>query len=78
MPFTESQILNWARQLGEALEYLHDTHKIVHENLHNGNVMITGLDALNLVKDEEALLNSSIKILDLGFCIFKDSKTGLI
>ena len=41
------------RQLGEALEYLHDTHKIVHEDLHNGNVMITGLDKSNLVKDEE-------------------------
>ena len=58
VPFTEKQIFNWARQLGEALEYLHDTHKIVHEDLHNGNVMITGLDVSNLVKDEEALLKS--------------------
>ena len=66
----------WGRQIALGLAHLHDECKLVHQDLHNGNVMITGL-----CKDEEGgvlgvdndvlLATTSVKILDLGLASFK-------
>lgn len=65
--FTRKTIMNWTKQICEALKYLHGTHKVAHEDLISKNVMITGcLSPTNFVNDEEALEKSGIKILNLG------------
>ena len=66
----------WGSQIALGLAHLHDECKLVHQDLHNGNVMITGL-----CKDEEGgvldvnndvlLATTSVKILDLGLASFK-------
>ena len=45
-PFTSELILNWANQLASGLSYLHDECKLVHQDLHNGNVMIASQNKL--------------------------------
>ena len=66
----------WGSMIALGLAHLHDECKLVHQDLHNGNVMITGL-----CKDEEGgvldvdsddlLGTTSVKILDLGLASFK-------
>ena len=74
--FKDEQVMSWGRQIALGLAHLHDECKLVHQDLHNGNVMITGL-----CKDEEGgilevdndvlLATTSVKILDLGLASFK-------
>ena len=74
--FKDEQVMAWGSQIAIGLAHLHDECKLVHQDLHNGNVMITGLR-----KDEEGgilevdndvlLATTSVKILDLGLALFK-------
>jgi serine/threonine protein kinase len=74
--FKDEQVMAWGSQIALGLAHLHDECKLVHQDLHNGNVMITGL-----CKDEEGgvlgvdndvlLATTSVKILDLGLASFK-------
>ena len=74
--FKDEQVMAWGSQIVLGLAHLHDECKLVHQDLHNGNVMITGL-----CKDEEGgvldvdndvlLATTSVKILDLGLASFK-------
>ena len=74
--FNDEQVMAWGSQIALGLAHLHDECKLVHQDLHNGNVMITGL-----CKDEEGgvldvdndvlLAATSVKILDLGLASFK-------
>ena len=76
MHFKDKQVMAWGSQIALGLAHLHDECKLVHQDLHNGNVMITGL-----CKDEEGgvldvdndvlLATTSVKILDLGLASFK-------
>ena len=76
MHFKDEQVMAWGSQIALGLAHLHDECKLVHQDLHNGNVMITGL-----CKDEEGgvldvdndvlLATTSVKILDLGLASFK-------
>ena len=74
--FKDEQVMAWGNQLALGLAHLHDECNLVHQDLHNGNVMITGLrkdDAggvLDVDKDD-LLATSSVKILDLGLASFK-------
>ena len=66
----------WGSQIALGLAHLHDECKLVHQDLHNGNVMITGLRPNEkggvLDVDNDALLaTTSVKILDLGLASFK-------
>ena len=72
----DEQVMAWGRQIALGLAYLHDECSMVHQDLHNGNVMITGLrkddDGGALDVDNDALLaTTSVKILDLGLASFK-------
>ena len=74
--FKDEQVMTWGSQIALGLTHLHDECKLVHQDLHNGNIMITGL-----CKDEEGgvldvgndvlLATTSVKILDLGLASFK-------
>ena len=70
----DSQVAAWGRQVALGLRHLHDDCKLVHQDLHNGNVMITGLrkdeDGAITVNDD-LLVTTSVKILDLGLASFK-------
>ena len=66
----------WGSQIALGLAHLHDECKLVHQDLHNGNIMITGLrkdeDGGVLDIDNDVLLaTTSVKILDLGLASFK-------
>ena len=74
--FKDEQVMSWGSQIALGLAHLHDECKLVHQDLHNGNVMITGLskdDAGGVLDvDNDALLvTTSVKILDLGLASFK-------
>ena len=76
IPFTDAQLLSWIGHIAQGLAHLHDKCKLVHQDLHNGNVMITGVakggpGGDNLVVSDEALVGTSVKILDLGLASFK-------
>ena len=66
-PFLEAQIVEWTRQIATGLAHLHDDCKLIHQDLHNGNVMVTG----NLAGGDDALRSSTVKIIDLGLASFK-------
>ena len=73
--FTDAQLVRWIAQIAKGLAHLHDECKLVHQDLHNGNVMITGVSKgptgdLLLVSDQD-LAGTSVKILDLGLASFK-------
>ena len=66
----------WGSQIALGLAHLHDECKLVHQDLHNGNVMITGLrkdDECGVldVDNDVLLATTSVKILDLGLASFK-------
>ena len=66
----------WGSQIALGLAHLHDKCMLVHQDLHNGNVMITGLrkddaDGVLGVGNDALLATTSIKILDLGLASFK-------
>ena len=63
----------WGSQIALGLAHLHDECKLVHQDLHNGNVMITGLCSERVLDiDNDVLLaTTSVKILDLGLASFK-------
>ncbi len=66
----------WGSQIALGLAHLHDECKLVHQDLHNGNVMITGLckdeeGGVLDVDDDVLLATTSVKILDLGLASFK-------
>ena len=75
--FKDEQVMAWGSQIALGLAHLHDECKLVHQDLHNGNVMITGLrnkDAEGGVLDVDndvLLATTSVKILDLGLASFK-------
>ena len=72
--FSAAQLKAWVGMLAEGLAHLHGKCKLVHQDLHNGNVMITGVaegPGGDLVVSDEALAGTSIKILDLGLASFK-------
>ena len=69
-------MISWGRHIALGLVHLHDECKLVHQDLHNGNVMITGLgkdDAGGVleVDNDDYLATTSVKILDLGLASFK-------
>ena len=76
--FKDEQVMAWGSKIAFGLVHLHDECKLVHQDLHNGNVMITGLR-----KDQEGgvigvdnnvmLAMTSVKILDLGLASFKSN-----
>ena len=66
----------WGSLIALGLAHLHDECKLVHQDLHNGNVMITGLrkveeDGVLDVDNDVLLATTSVKILDLGLASFK-------
>ena len=66
----------WGSQIALGLAHLHDECKLVHQDLHNGNVMITGLckdegGGVLDVDNDVLLATTSVKILDLGLASFK-------
>ena len=67
----------WGSQIALGLAHLHDECNLVHQDLHNGNIMITGLCKAGeeggvLDVDNDVLLaTTSVKILDLGLASFK-------
>ena len=74
--FKDEQVMAWGSRIALGLAHLHDECSLVHQDLHNGNVMITGLrnddDGGVLEVDNDALLAiTSVKILDLGLASFK-------
>ena len=72
--FANEQVAAWGLQLALGLSHLHDECSLVHQDLHNGNVMITGLckDADGTISVDDILLSTtSVKILDLGLASFK-------
>ena len=74
--FKDEQVMAWGSQIALGLAHLHDECKLVHQDLHNGNVMITGLckdeEGGVLGVDDDVLLGTtSVKILDLGLASFK-------
>ena len=74
--FTDAVIVSWVEQLAKGLAHLHDECKLVHQDLHNGNVMIAGVAKINgaLVVNDACLRGTSVKILDLGLAAFKSDK----
>jgi serine/threonine protein kinase len=74
--FKDEQVMAWGSQIALGLAHLHDECNLVHQDLHNGNVMITGLrkdDAGGVldVGNAALLATTSVKILDLGLASFK-------
>ena len=74
--FKDEQVMAWGSQIALGLVHLHDECKLVHQDLHNGNVMITGLlkneeGGVLDVDDDVMLATTSVKILDLGLASFK-------
>ena len=72
--FKDAQVAAWGRQIALGLSHLHDECKLVHQDLHNGNVMITGLrkgEDGTIAVDDDLLITTSVKILDLGLASFK-------
>ena len=74
--FKDDQVMAWGSHIALGLAHLHDECKLVHQDLHNGNVMITGLcndeEGGVLDVDNDVLLaTTSVKILDLGLASFK-------
>ena len=71
--FSEEQIVRWAIQLVLGLKDL-DEAGFVHQDLHNGNVMITGVKKGGcngtLVTSDASLRGTGVKILDLGLAAF--------
>ena len=68
--------MSWGSKIALGLAHLHDECKLVHQDLHNGNVIITGLCKVEeggvLDVDNDVLLaTTSVKILDLGLASFK-------
>ena len=66
----------WGSQIVLGLAHLHDECKLVHQDLHNGNVMITGLckgegGGVLDVHNDVLLATTSVKMLDLGLASFK-------
>jgi len=66
----------WGSQVAIGLAHLHDECNLVHQDLHNGNVMITGLrkdgaGGVFDISDDDLLATTSVKILDLGLASFK-------
>jgi len=74
--FTDKQVMAWGSKVALGLAHLHDECNLVHQDLHNGNVMITGLrkgeecGVLDVDSDVK-LATTSVKILDLGLASFK-------
>jgi len=75
VPFKEDQVLAWAKQIALGLSHLHNVCKVVHQDLHNGNVMITKLvkSQIGGIIDvgDDALSTTSVKLLNLGLASFK-------
>ncbi len=71
--FSFEQIAEWAKQLTSGLAFLHDECHLIHQDLHNGNVMITGLSQGGAV-DDDTLKKTRVKILDLGLSSFKSDQ----
>ena len=69
--FKDEQVMAWGSQIGLGLAHLHDECKLVHQDLHNGNVMITGLRKDDDIGNDALLATTSVKILDLGLASFK-------
>ena len=69
-----------AYRIARGLSHLHDECKLVHHDLHNGNVMVTGVrkgpgGVLRIAaNDDEDLKGTGIKILDLGLAAFKSDQ----
>ena len=74
--FSDAQIESWTTQLASGLAHLSE-RKLVHQDLHNGNVMIAGVskhaDGTLTIEDDE-LISTSVKIIDLGLASFKSSR----
>ena len=74
--FSDAQIESWTTQLASGLAHLSE-RKLVHQDLHNGNVMIAGVskhaDGPLTIEDDE-LVSTSVKIIDLGLASFKSSR----
>ena len=74
MDFEDDVLVSWVEQLAKGLAHLHDECKLVHQDLHNQNVMITGVkrgEGGALIVNDESLKGSGVKILDLGLAAFK-------
>ena len=69
--FEDAQVVAWGSQIALGLTHLHDECKLVHQDLHNGNVMITGLRKDDDIGNDALLATTSVKILDLGLASFK-------
>ena len=74
--FRDKQVMAWGSQVAIGLAHLHDECNLVHQDLHNGNIMITGLtkdgaDGTFDINDDDLLATTSVKILDLGLASFK-------
>ena len=69
----DAVVAAWAQQLSAGLAYLHDVCHLVHQDLHNGNVMLAGL-MKNGPVDDAALSRARVKILDLGLSSFKSDQ----
>ena len=73
--FSDAQIESWTMQLASGLAHLSE-RKLVHQDLHNGNVMVAGVskraDGTLTIEDDE-LVSTSVKIIDLGLASFKKS-----
>ena len=74
--FKDGQVMAWGSQIALGLAHLHNACKLVHQDLHNGNVMITGLckdegGGVLDVDNDDLLATTRVKILDLGLASFK-------
>jgi serine/threonine protein kinase len=73
--FKDEQVMAWGSKIALGLAHLHDECSLVHQDLHNGNVMITGLrkdgEGVLDVDNDALLATTSVKILDLGLASFK-------
>jgi serine/threonine protein kinase len=72
----DEQVMAWGSQIALGLAHLHDECNLVHQDLHNGNVMIAGLskdeeDGVLDVDNDALLATTRVKILDLGLSSFK-------
>ena len=74
--FSDAQIESWAKQLASGLAHLSE-QKLVHQDLHNGNVMIAGVakreDGTFEIEDD-MLTSTRVKIIDLGLASFKSHR----
>ena len=74
--FSDAQIESWTKQLTSGLAHLSE-RKLVHQDLHNGNVMIAGVEHCadnTLAIEDDELVSTSVKIIDLGLASFKSSR----